>query len=53
VLEANPSLLARCCWYWLDHGTEVYSPTVITFTYELPSAVSLSAVRSGVSAPRW
>lgn len=51
VLEANPSLLARCCWYWLDHGIQVYSPDVITLTYELPSAVSLSAVRQVFRSP--
>jgi phenylacetate-coenzyme A ligase PaaK-like adenylate-forming protein len=33
VLETNPSLLARCCFYWLDHDIEVFSPDVITFTY--------------------
>lgn len=51
VLEANPSLLARCCWYWLDHGIEVYSPPVITFTYELPSQVSLAAIRRVFRSP--
>jgi phenylacetate-coenzyme A ligase PaaK-like adenylate-forming protein len=51
VLEANPSLLARCCWYWLDNGIEVYSPDVITFTYELPSKVSLMAIRQVFSSP--
>jgi phenylacetate-coenzyme A ligase PaaK-like adenylate-forming protein len=51
VLEANPSLLARCCWYWLDHGIEVYSPDVITFTYELPSEVSLRAIRKVFHSP--
>lgn len=51
VLEANPSLLARCCWYWLDHGIRVYSPKVITFTYELPSEVSLAAIRQVFSSP--
>jgi phenylacetate-coenzyme A ligase PaaK-like adenylate-forming protein len=51
VLEANPSLLARCCWYWLDHGIEVYSPDVITFTYELPSEVSLRAISRVFHSP--
>ncbi len=51
VLEANPSLLARCCWYWLDHGIQVYSPDVITFTYELPSEVSLRAIRQVFRSP--
>jgi phenylacetate-coenzyme A ligase PaaK-like adenylate-forming protein len=51
VLEANPSLLARCCWYWLDHDIQVYSPDVITFTYELPSEVSLAAIRRVFSSP--
>lgn len=51
VLEANPSLLARCCWYWLDHGIAVDSPDVITFTYELPSEISLSAIRQVFRSP--
>ncbi len=51
VLEANPSLLARCCWYWLDHDIPVYSPEVITFTYELPSEVSLPAIRRVFRSP--
>ncbi len=51
VLEANPSLLARCCWYWLDHDIPVHSPDAITFTYELPSAVSLAAIRQVFSSP--
>jgi phenylacetate-coenzyme A ligase PaaK-like adenylate-forming protein len=51
VLEANPSLLARCCWYWLDHGTEVYAPPVITLTYELASQVSLAAIRRVFPSP--
>jgi len=51
VLEANPSLLGRCCWYWLDHGIEVHSPKVITFTYELPSKVSLSAITQVFHCP--
>jgi phenylacetate-coenzyme A ligase PaaK-like adenylate-forming protein len=51
VLEANPSLLARCCWYWLDHGISVYAPQVITLTYELPSQVSLAAIRTVFDSP--
>jgi len=51
VLEANPSLLARCCWYWLDHGIEVAPPKAITFTYELPSQVSLAAIRRVFRCP--
>lgn len=51
VLEANPSLLARCCFYWIDHDIEVFSPDVITFTYELPSKVSLAAIHQVFSSP--
>jgi phenylacetate-coenzyme A ligase PaaK-like adenylate-forming protein len=51
VLETNPSLLARCCFYWLDHDIEVFSPDVITFTYELPSKVSLAAIRKVFRSP--
>jgi len=51
VLEANPSLLARACWYWLDHGIEVRSPKVITFTYELPSRIGLRAIQRVFHCP--
>lgn len=51
VLEANPSLLARACWYWLDHGIEVRSPKVITFTYELPSRIGLKAIQRVFHCP--
>jgi hypothetical protein len=45
VLEANPSLLGRFCFWALDNGVQVYSPDVITFTYELPSSMHLAAIR--------
>ena len=45
VLEANPFLLARLCYWAIDNGVSLYSPSVITFTYELPSAMHLAAIR--------
>jgi hypothetical protein len=53
VLEANPSLLARCCWYWLDHGIQVYSPD--GHHIHLRAALRGLALRhaSGCFAPRW
>jgi phenylacetate-coenzyme A ligase PaaK-like adenylate-forming protein len=51
VLEANPSLLARACRYWIRHGIHVYSPDVITSTYELPSNVSLKVIRKVFDSP--
>ena len=51
VLEANPSLLAKLCYYVLDHGLEIVSPDVITFTYELPSELHLAAIRKVFSSP--
>jgi len=44
VLEANPSLLARLAWQIADSGVEVFSPEVIAFTFEFPSALHLAAV---------
>ncbi len=51
VLEANPSLLAKLAFWAMDTGTELYSPDVITFTYELPSVIHLAAIRSVFSSP--
>jgi phenylacetate-CoA ligase len=51
VLEANPSLLARLCWWALDCGAEIAPPKVIVFTYEFPSAIHLSAIRQVFSSP--
>jgi len=51
VLEANPSLLAKLAFWAMDTGTELYSPEVITFTYELPSVIHLAAIRKVFSSP--
>ena len=51
VLEANPSLLARACRYWISKDIHVFSPDVITFTYELPSQVSLKFIRQVFDCP--
>ncbi len=51
VLEANPSLLGRFCFWALDNGVQVYSPDVITFTYELPSSMHLAAIRKVFKSP--
>ncbi len=51
VLEANPSLLAKLAFWAKDTGTELYSPDVITFTYELPSRIHLAAIREVFSSP--
>jgi len=45
VLEANPSLLARLAYWIADNGAQVYSPKVIVFTFELPSAMHLEAIQ--------
>ncbi|MCL2884918.1 MAG: hypothetical protein FWF49_05480 [Oscillospiraceae bacterium] len=45
VLEANPSLLARLAYHILDSGVQVFSPAVIVFTFEFPSAIHLAAIR--------
>jgi len=44
ILEANPSLLARLAYWAIDNGTAVYSPKVIVFTFEYPSAIHLAAI---------
>ena len=51
VLEANPSLLAKLCYWALDQGVEIASPDVITFTYELPSELHLKAIRQVFKSP--
>jgi len=44
VLEANPSLLARLAYWAIDSGTRLYSPKIIVFTFEYPSAIHLAAI---------
>ncbi len=51
ILEANPSLLARLCWWALDNRISLYSPRVILITYELPSAMHLQCIRRALRAP--
>ncbi len=51
VLEANPSLLARLAYWAMDEGVEVFSPGVIVFTFEFPSAIHLAAIRRVFSSP--
>ena len=50
ILEANPSLLARLCYWALDNGREIYSPAVIVFTFEFISAIHLAAIRKVFSS---
>jgi phenylacetate-CoA ligase len=51
VLEANPSLLARVCWWALEKGVSVFQPKVIVFTYEYVSAMHLRSIRQVFQAP--
>jgi phenylacetate-coenzyme A ligase PaaK-like adenylate-forming protein len=51
ILEANPSLLARLAFWAWDNGIELYSPSVIIFTYEFPSQIHLAAIRKVFSSP--
>lgn len=50
ILEANPSLLARLAYWIMDNGKEVFSPNVIVFTFEYPSALHLTAIRKVFSS---
>jgi phenylacetate-CoA ligase len=51
VIEANPSLLARFArWAWRK-GKSVFQPSLITLTYEFPSALQLRAIRRVFSSP--
>jgi phenylacetate-CoA ligase len=51
VIEANPSLLARFSrWAWRK-GKAVFQPSLITLTYEFPSALQLRAIRRVFSSP--
>ncbi len=51
IIEANPSLLAKLAFWALDHGRSLYRPNVITFTYELPSAIHTDAIRQAFGVP--
>lgn len=51
ILEANPSLLARLAFWASDHNVRLYSPKVITLTYELPSLIHLRAIQKAFSCP--
>jgi phenylacetate-coenzyme A ligase PaaK-like adenylate-forming protein len=51
VLEANPSLLARLCRYAFKNHKKVYSPDVITFTYEYPTRYHLQQVQRVFRSP--
>jgi hypothetical protein len=51
VLEANPSLLARLCRYAFENSKKVYSPDVITFTYEYPTRYHLQQVQRVFRSP--
>lgn len=51
ILEVNPSLLARLAYWAMDEGVEVFSPRVIVFTFEFPSAIHLAAIRAVFSSP--
>lgn len=51
MLEANPALLARLAWWAADRGVEPYQPEVVLFTYELPSAAQLQAIRRVFRSP--
>jgi len=50
ILEANPSLLARLAYWAADNGAEIFSPAVIVFTFEFPSAIHLRAIRGVFSS---
>lgn len=51
VLEANSSLLAKLCFWAIDNDVDIYSPKVITLTYELPSEAHLKAIKSVFNCP--
>jgi phenylacetate-coenzyme A ligase PaaK-like adenylate-forming protein len=51
VLEANPSLIARLARWAARNGAEAWQPSLITLTYEFPSALHLRAIRRVYSAP--
>lgn len=51
ILEANPSYLARLCWWASDHGVVIRPPRVIVITYEFFSLLHLSAIRRVFPVP--
>ena len=51
ILEANPSLLTRLCYWIIDNDIEVYSPEVVTFTYEYISKIHKRVINRVFSSP--
>ena len=45
IIEANPSLLARLCWWAADNGVYIKQPKAVVFTFEFPSGLHLKAIR--------
>ena len=50
IIEANPSLLARLAYWAIDNEIKLYSPSVIIFTFELPSKIHLAAINKVFSS---
>lgn len=51
ILEANPSLLAQLAFFAIDNDVDMYSPSVIVLTYELPSKLHLGAISKVFHCP--
>jgi phenylacetate-CoA ligase len=51
ILEVNPSLLARLCWWAFDHGVPLYQPKAILLTYEFISALHVRSIRKVFQSP--
>jgi phenylacetate-CoA ligase len=51
ILEVNPAMLARLCWWAHDHHISLYSPQVIVITYELISKLQLQCIRRVMKSP--
>jgi phenylacetate-CoA ligase len=51
ILEANPSLLARLARFAWKAEADVYQPSLITLTYEFPSALQLRDIRRVFRSP--
>ena len=51
VLEANPSLLARLCFYIAEQRKKVFQPGLIVFTYEYPTQLHYRQIRRVFNTP--
>ena len=51
ILEVNPSLFTRLCYWIIDNEVDVFSPEVIIFTYEFISGIHKRTIEKVFNSP--